>query len=371
MRFSWLLVLVLAAACGPDDDGTSTFYTDTAPPPAATQDFYAPHKINSDRDWLFVQPGPGFACAAKRAGSLWCAGDNQALQFGVEAPGKTSTMVRAGDQYWSSLTASLAEQPFVCGITRGKRLECWGTPPGASQAMLRYQSGAGWSDIAAGRAHACGITGDGLYCWGTNEHHRVGAEGAERHPVRIMAGAWLSVAAGENHSCAVRADGTLWCWGAAEQAGAAGRTPAVPTQISSATSWIEVAAGAGHTCAVRTNGTLWCWGNAESGQLGVGVSNRPSTTPLQVGSGAEWVTVTAGANHSCAMKQSGKLYCWGDNGAGQLGAGSDGIRDVPTPVADTYDWNSVKAHGNTTCAVRVDGTLWCWGRVAAGLHDAP
>lgn len=370
MRFTRLALLALAlAACGPDDHDEPPFFVAEEHPPAATKDYFSPAKLNSDTDWAAVQPGAGFVCATRRAGSLWCAGDNRALQWGVAAPESSAAMVRIGEQYWSGLTVSMSATPFVCGVTRGALLLCWGTPIGEVEPMLGYQRGTSWREISAGLEHACGITSDGLWCWGRNTDHRVGADGAERHPVRIAAGDWASVSAGEKHSCAVRADGTLWCWGNAAQAGAGGRTPATPLQISSATTWEMVAAGGQHTCALRTDGTLWCWGNAESGQLGVGVSNRPSTTPLQTGSANDWESVTAGANHTCGHKRSGKLYCWGDNAAGQLGVGSDGLRDNPTAVDDTYDWVSAKAYGNTTCAVRVDGTLWCWGRVPTGLRD--
>src|ERR1022692_1460448 len=38
--------------------------------------------------------------------------------------------------------------------------------------------------------------------------------------------------------------------------------------------------------------------------------------------------ITAGSFHSCAI-ESGKAYCWGDNGSGQLGNGSTVGSSVP------------------------------------------
>src|ERR1035441_6485435 len=41
--------------------------------------------------------------------------------------------------------------------------------------------------------------------------------------------------------------------------------------------------------------------------------------------------ITAGSFHSCAI-ESGKAYCWGDNGSGQLGNGSTVGSSVPVAV---------------------------------------
>src|SRR5689334_22327753 len=35
----------------------------------------------------------------------------------------------------------------------------------------------------------------------------------------------------------------------------------------------------------------------------------------------ELISITAGLDHTCAARRNGKLYCWGDNDAGQLGLG--------------------------------------------------
>ena len=65
-----------------------------------------------------------------------------------------------------------------------------------------------------------------------------------------------------------------------------------------------MSAGFEHTCAIRIDGTLACWGNDFSGQ---------ATPPA--GTFAE---VSAGGNHTCAIGTDDALLCWGDNEFGQL-----------------------------------------------------
>jgi alpha-tubulin suppressor-like RCC1 family protein len=81
------------------------------------------------------------------------------------------------------------------------------------------------------------------------------------------------------------------------------------------------------------DGTLWCWGSNSSGQLGDNTVNLRSTPVAVVTSGQTWAMVAAGVTHACALATGGSLWCWGDNSAGQLGIGSNDLREIPTRVA--------------------------------------
>jgi hypothetical protein len=110
---------------------------------------------------------------------------------------------------------------------------------------------------------------------------------------------------------------------------------------------------------VKTDGTLWCWGNNEYGQLGDG-TNVGKNVPVQV-SGTNWVSVSAGGEHTCGIKTDGTLWCWGRNNYGQLGDGTNVGKNAPVQVSGT-NWVSVSAGKDHTCGVKTDGTIWCWGR---------
>lgn len=89
-------------------------------------------------------------------------------------------------------------------------------------------------------------------------------------------------------------------------------------------------AGEGQTCATRTDHTLWCWGDNGNGELGLGdETNR--VTPTQVGMAGDWTRISTGDGpHTCAVRVGHTGWCWGFNASGQLGVGDHISRSVPT-----------------------------------------
>jgi alpha-tubulin suppressor-like RCC1 family protein len=122
----------------------------------------------------------------------------------------------------------------------------------------------------------------------------------------------------------------------------------------------QVSAGLYHTCAVLNDGTLRCWGNNGSGQLGNG-TNTNSNLPVTVSGITNAVTVSAGGGHTCAVLNDGTLRCWGANWNGQLGNGTNTNSNLPVVVSGISNAVAVSAGWGHTCAVLNDGTLRCWG----------
>jgi alpha-tubulin suppressor-like RCC1 family protein len=110
-------------------------------------------------------------------------------------------------------------------------------------------------------------------------------------------------------------DGRVFCWGANEfgQLGDGSRfNRAEPSVVD----WLDhtpsmLSAGTAHTCALTESGEVYCWGNNEHGQVGngTGLSFRPLTWVHSLG--ADAVSVEAGPHHSCAILSSGGVQCWG------------------------------------------------------------
>ncbi|MBI4701596.1 MAG: hypothetical protein HY744_10640 [Deltaproteobacteria bacterium] len=248
--------------------------------------------------------------------------------------------------------------------------------------------------ISAGAAHTCAIKADRtLWCWGSASAGQIGiAEPDGKFPVPRqvdqLGAEVLLVRAGLRHTCAIKADHTLWCWGSNSygQLGLdpdeVGATP-VPTEVPGiGPGVVDVAPGADHTCAVKDDGSVWCWGNNAYGQLAAKppaslVSPNPRHIDL---SGASAVAIDAGEIHTCALAADSAVWCWGDNAFGQLGH-DDPEGWVPRPVAGL---GSAAAHVTAgvrhTCALSKGGILLCWGDsswgqlgpgVAAGASSTP
>ena len=112
-----------------------------------------------------------------------------------------------------------------------------------------------------------------------------------------------------------------------------------------------ISAGGEHTCMVTPDGSVKCWGENGEGQLGDGSRISRSRMTLVSGLGERAISVSAGSNHTCAITASKNLWCWGFDGFGQLGDGTDNSRLVPTKV-EAFESNviEVSAGGEHTCA---------------------
>ncbi|MCL2568443.1 MAG: S-layer homology domain-containing protein [Oscillospiraceae bacterium] len=198
------------------------------------------------------------------------------------------------------------------------------------------------------------------------------------------------VSANGSHTLLIRNDGTLWSWGLGlygrlgdgDTSNHSRATPfPIPTPAGATLPWVYVSAGGLHSAAIDSAGVLWTWGAAGQGQLGSGTTTD-SGTPAQVtdpNAANPWVSVSAGARHTVAIKADGTLWAWGENAQGAIGQGnvnSPGQYNTPQQIfvmpgiPDTYIWLDASAggyydgglsYGGHTLAIRADGTLWAWG----------
>jgi alpha-tubulin suppressor-like RCC1 family protein len=125
-----------------------------------------------------------------------------------------------------------------------------------------------------------------------------------------------------------------------------------------------VTAGSNHTCALGSSGKAWCWGSDGEGQLGDGDANQEAKgTPVAVAGDHVYTTITAGWSHTCGLDTAGKAWCWGYAGNGQLGDGETDQRNRYAPVAVDGDrtYTTITAGGSHTCALETSGKAWCWG----------
>ena len=145
-----------------------------------------------------------------------------------------------------------------------------------------------------------------------------------------------------------------------ESAEGAGAVRALTGSASGLPEATRITAGSGFTCALLESGRIWCWGNNGQGQLGSG-DPTSSLGPAQVVGITSAVAVSAGHGHACAVLADGGVRCWGENATGALGDGTTVRRTTPVAVAAIDDAVDVAAGAFFNCALRADGTVACWG----------
>ena len=133
-----------------------------------------------------------------------------------------------------------------------------------------------------------------------------------------------------------------------------------PVQAPNLTGVVAVSAGYEHSLAVRSDGTVWAWGGNVVGQLGDG-STVARSSPVRVAGLTGVTAVAAGAFQSLALRSDGTVWSWGFNAYGQLGDGTTTDRHTPVPVAGLTGVTAVAAGLFHNVALKTDGTVWTWG----------
>jgi hypothetical protein len=321
--------------------------------------------------WVVYQHPAGTAtggnhlCSFDRTIDHWveCWGDNRSGQAGI---GLTST----------SVTTIANPRPLI------QVLEV-GAAAGSGKCLVADQiAAAGDTTCAILDAPALGTpngnhgtnqTAGTVACWGADTGGKAGGTGAGNFSVPVLvkngatalAGALLSttpgwtrssIAVGGSHAVALLGDNTLAFWGSNTkgQFGNGGITKASNFEIVSPGSGTPrpairgVAAGQDFTCYFDANGAVFCAGANDKGQLGDGTTTERHTFVKVLGlSGVTMLSAggvprtpqppetsaTYPAGGSACALASGRVYCWGANSSGQLGAGASGpFYPVPQPV---------------------------------------
>jgi alpha-tubulin suppressor-like RCC1 family protein len=197
-----------------------------------------------------------------------------------------------------------------------------------------------------------------------------------------------SLSVGEHHSCVIW-DGGVHCWGY----GLAGQLGQGDFQNQAEPVFVEalgldniaVATGDLHSCAIKASGEVYCWGYNQTGAVGNGKSGREYafsgqakgnnvTQPslVQGLTGVPIVQVAATKSTTCALAQSGDVYCWGSGSSYELGDGQmeslqnrynhhTGVAQKVTVLPEKA--KSIHAGDQAFCALTVMDRVICWGKL--------
>lgn len=269
-------------------------------------------------------------------------------------------------------------ESHVCALLDDGSLKCWGANHrgqlGQGDAQDRGTQPSQMGDalrsidlgparravqVSAGANHTCAVLDDAtLKCWGNNSAGQLGLGETATHrgdepgsmggalPAVNLGGSIARVSAGGSHTCALLQDRALKCWGN-NHTGALGLGDSrsrgtSPQDMGQALPAVDLGegrhatamrAGRTHTCVLLDSGLPACWGGGGP-QLGLESGATPrGTDPTHMGQGLATVLLpetpafraieTSATQHTgtCAWRVNEQLWCWGGNGAGQLGQG--------------------------------------------------
>jgi alpha-tubulin suppressor-like RCC1 family protein len=340
-------------------------------------------------DAVMITAGEQHACAVLKNGRGVCWGSNSSGQLGnqsqdemgahsildqertskpftgiqsIAAGGNSTCMIAKSEQFvfcFGSRYQDASPNPWI-----PRKMELFANNVTLTQAK----------QVVMGEAFGCALIRSQVFCWGMNDAKQLGNKTAEignskavpvevSYPTRSVLSKIEMLAAGDKHACGLHRDeGTIFCWGN-NSFGQLGTTSThgAPEQVAVTSSNLTlkrakaVYAGKERTCTVASTDELFCWGNGAQGVLG---SEATSTSfPLKV-LNAEGNTVTIlgafsiGNDHACGVDGQNKLFCFGINTHGQMGAES-----VAGPVLSFTGRNPIDqiltldSYGHRTCMI--------------------
>ena len=290
------------------------------------------------------------------------------------------------------------------------------------------------TEIATGQHHSCALLDDGsVKCWGLNSYGQLGigntstrGDGANEMGDDLVAvdlgsgRTAISIEAGATFTCAILDSGVLKCWGQNSN-GQLGQGhnenighgpdldsngischPTLNTDLNTrecnarmgdglaavdlgdGRTAVSVSAGYSSTCAVLDNGSVRCWGNNQYGRTGLGTTSGytgdadgemgDDLPTVDLGTGRTASSISVGYSHACALLDNLSIACWGHNGQGQIGIGTNNDVDTTAEMGaglETADLpttrsSSVSSGWYYSCAIIHDGTVRCWGENSDG-----
>ncbi|RZD44960.1 MAG: hypothetical protein CXT68_08985 [Methanobacteriota archaeon] len=373
--------------------------------------------IGTGRTAVAISSGNGHTCIILDDGSVSCWGRNVEGQLGDGTNTNRSTPIQTASLGTGRTAVAISSGDYnTCIILDDATVSCWGnngngelgdetntnrnTPTQTSSLTGRTAIA-----ISSGGIHTCIILDDGsVSCWGDNFYGQLGDGTTTDRNTSTQTSSLgtnrtaVAISTGGTHTCAILDDGSVSCWGDnwyGQRGDGTNTNRNTPTQTSSLgtnRTAVAISSGYGHSCIILDDGSVSCWGWNEYSQLGDGTTEQRNT-PTQtssLGNGRTAVAISSGLHYSCAILDNGTVSCWGANGNGGLGDGTNTDRSAPAQTSSfgsnrtvalserDFDGDGIlnifDGHQNLdyreiaissgqshTCIILDDGSVSCWG----------
>ena len=124
---------------------------------------------------------------------------------------------------------------------------------------------------------------------------------------------------------------------------------------------ISISAGAEFTCAQNAAGEVFCWGSNSSGQLNDGTEDNSSTPVKSTSVSSDTVLISGGSVELQGITSDGAVQLWNSQPI------------IPVTGLPDEDNTFVSADRFTEggCSMTIDGEVNCWGKITnAEIEDA-
>jgi alpha-tubulin suppressor-like RCC1 family protein len=358
----------------------------------SSNDFMNPQTITGITNANQITAGTAFSCSQHVDKSVKCWGTNIYGQLGNGTINSPNYQAHTSQVSVTGITDSFQIETgryHSCSLLNSCGIRCWGlnssdttgalgngtstssaTPvtvtgidvcPSPSPAATNKPS------IFASEQTTCIINkSKQVKCWGYAQYTGALGTGAwedRTTPSSVIVSDAVQGDGGYLGNCVVLSNGYLSCWGTVSNI-LHTTTPTLQFGVIDAK---QVSVSRETICYLTVSGTVKCKGTNNHGQLGNGTWSDSSSFVDVLGlSNITKITSSTAIDDntagSCALRNDGKVFCWGYGGNGAIGDGTyDSKNNAYTEVSGISNAIDISAHGDMRCAVLSDNTVTCWG----------
>ena len=336
-----------------------------------------------------ISAGFAHSCGVTSEGAAYCWGDGRKGALGNGRRQVSRSPQRVAGQY--AFVEVGAGGDFTCARTADSQVLCWGGErpvpgwPVVSDVPRAVTIDKPAAAMAVGRRHVCILDSEGVaQCWGWNVDGETG-NGTSGIDNEWSPRQHRSTPTRDSRTCrqasASRAASRLRARSGAGDRTSTGSSvsrllPTAAAEIDSDTACNSASrgtcpgagqygsAGSSHVCVLTVSGRIFCWGSNGAGQVGAygpGVPSVPVPSEVTIKGQGPFLTVTSGGVHSCALTTSRRVYCWGAyDFAGNDQAGAEAL--APTLAAGGTQFRTISAGQCTGLRPGYQGTRALLGR---------
>jgi len=291
--------------------------------------------LGTIKTFCSIDSGIRHSIGLNNNGKVWCWGDNEFGQLGINSTGSTSTPVA------------------ILGITK---------------TFCKIDNG--------GSIHSLGIDNHGkVWGWGANTYGELGINSTalKSTPVAIAGTlkTFCSITVGWEHSLGIDNRGKVWGWGwnYTGQLGVNSITSKlIPTAIlGSLKTFCSISGGDSFSLGLDHYGYIWSWGFNGNGQLGTNNTTFYSTPVAIAGTLKTFCSISCGNSHSLGLDNHGNVWSWGYNLYGKLGINSTINKSTPVAILGTLKtFCSISGGFHYSSGLDNHGNVWSWGINGSG-----